>query len=313
MNTIQNKNNISIIQNKKIISGSTLKIIAIITMLIDHTAAILITNDSFLSITMRSIGRIAFPIFVFLLIEGAIHTHSKLKYAIRLSLFAILSEIPFDLAFHKKFFFFGYQNVFFTLAIGMFMIIGFDLISTRTISKILLNILSFLGFIAPTIFIMWIYHESFLIQTRILPKTPDLNASIFYCFVIFILLLLTSFFLISRKKRNGLLAAQKTSTNLLIFFSALTISFLLKSDYSIMGILAIAIMYILRALKTQSFFFGCLILIIFQPFEIPSLLGLIPISKYNGTRGLKLKYFFYIFYPSHLLLLYFISLLIKNI
>lgn len=82
---------------KKGITGSTLKIIAIISMLIDHIAAVISLSDSvavlsnrilyltFLS--MRLIGRIAFPIFCFLLVEGFLHTHNVKKYAMRLFVF----------------------------------------------------------------------------------------------------------------------------------------------------------------------------------------------------------------------------------
>ena len=103
---------------KGCLSGSTLKIIAIIAMAIDHFAASIILygilmqqNPSFLghpvSMTipwwniyqvMRFIGRIGFPVFCFLLIEGFLHTSSKKKYATRLFLFALVSEFTFDYA-----------------------------------------------------------------------------------------------------------------------------------------------------------------------------------------------------------------------
>lgn len=312
-------------KNRNIITGSTLKIIAIITMLIDHTAAVLIdglfiskgydlySSLYYLNIFMRLVGRIAFPIFVFLLIEGATHTRSKLKYAMRLLFFAILSEIPFDLAFNRSFFYFNSQNVFFTLAIGMFMILAFDLISTKSINKFLLTFISILGFLSPPMFFIFFYKDAVLLQTQNLINNLTLNNSMIYLIISILLLFLTSLFLISKKKRHGLVAAKKASCNLFILFLALACAIILKSDYSEIGVLTIAIMYILRALKTQSFFFGCLVLIFSQPIEITALLGLIPIHKYNGTRGLKLKYIFYFFYPLHLLLLYFISLFINHL
>ena len=124
---------------KGCLSGSTLKIIAIIAMAIDHFAASIILygilmqqNPSFLghpvSMTipwwniyqvMRFIGRIGFPVFCFLLIEGFLHTSSKKKYATRLFLFALVSEFPFDYALFNTPFAPGYQNVFFTLFLGL--------------------------------------------------------------------------------------------------------------------------------------------------------------------------------------------------
>ena len=104
------------------ISGSTLKIIAIISMLIDHTTDILLDQQQHpqLFFILRGlIGRIAFPIFCFLLVEGFIYTRNTVKYAVRLGIFALVSEIPFDLAFSHVLFNPGYQNVFFTLLIGL--------------------------------------------------------------------------------------------------------------------------------------------------------------------------------------------------
>ena len=77
-----------------------LKLIAIITMLIDHIAAVLIPSDTMLWLVMRCIGRLAFPIFVFLLVEGFHHTRDVKKYLLRLGAFALISEVPFDLAFY---------------------------------------------------------------------------------------------------------------------------------------------------------------------------------------------------------------------
>lgn len=111
------------------LSGSTLKIIAMIAMLLDHIGAAVLARviigtgnmevyDSYM--VLRKIGRIAFPIFCFLLVEGFVYTSDKKKYAVRLGLFALLSEIPFDLAFQSKAVGFEHQNVFFTLLLGFF-------------------------------------------------------------------------------------------------------------------------------------------------------------------------------------------------
>ncbi len=289
------------------ISGSTLKFIAIFTMLIDHTAYVFVTENNYLYLTMRLIGRIAFPIFVFLLIEGVLHTRNKIHYALRLTLFAFLSEIPFDLAFHKNIFFFGYQNVFFTLAIGVFMILAMETISTKELHKSFQYLLSFLGFLAPTTFITLLYGQAILSQFRILFPNASLEDTVIYFIIILISLFFTGLYLFSKKRNRNSLAMFYASSNLLLLILAIFLSYLLKTDYSIMGILAIYIMFRLKERKTIAFFFACLLLIFFQPFELPALLGLLPISKYRGERGLRLKYFFYIFYPSHLLLLYIIS------
>lgn len=152
-------------KNKRGISGSTLKLIAVFTMLIDHTAAIVlwrilinaantgnggITGDIALLpgffvnwqtlymvyTVMRFIGRIAFPIYCFLLIEGFMKTHDVKKYALRLGAFALISEIPFNLGLTGSWLSRGYQNVFFTLLIGLLTMIAFDTIEKRLSNKI---------------------------------------------------------------------------------------------------------------------------------------------------------------------------------
>lgn len=100
------------------INGFTLKLIAIATMLIDHIGAVIFPGE----MALRYIGRIAFPIFTFLLAEGFVHTKNEKKYLLRLIIFALISEIPFDLAFYGKPVEPSHQNVFFTLFIGLLML-----------------------------------------------------------------------------------------------------------------------------------------------------------------------------------------------
>ena len=113
-------------------SGTTLKWIAVISMLIDHTAEVLINHNAALTdpiwaqiyVLMRGIGRIAFPIYAFLLVEGFLHTRDVKKYLARMLTFAVVSEIPFDLAVFHTPFYWGYQNVFFTLFLGLLALAG---------------------------------------------------------------------------------------------------------------------------------------------------------------------------------------------
>lgn len=98
----------------KLLNSMHLKLIALITMIIDHTGAIFFSGQDL----YRIIGRLAFPIYCFLLVEGFFHTKSREKYATRLFIFALISELPFDYAF------FGglngsHQNIFFTLFLGL--------------------------------------------------------------------------------------------------------------------------------------------------------------------------------------------------
>ena len=80
-------------QRIQFLNGFHLKLIAICTMLIDHMGYTLFPGVMWL----RCVGRVAFPIFCFLIAEGCVYTHDRKKYAARLLLFALLSEIPYNL------------------------------------------------------------------------------------------------------------------------------------------------------------------------------------------------------------------------
>lgn len=103
-----------------------LKIIALITMFIDHFGYVFMGNFSFCNF----IGRIAFPIFAFQISEGYEHTKNLKKYFLRLGIFAIISQIPFYLFANKHL---GSNaltlNVFFTLFLGLLSIYLYDYIN----------------------------------------------------------------------------------------------------------------------------------------------------------------------------------------
>lgn len=251
---------------KKGIPGSTLKIIAIITMLIDHIGAVILERMPAVSyglyrlavnhwgnipeviqdhgiivivyVILRLIGRLGFPIFCFLLIEGFLYTRNVWKYALRLFLFSLISEIPFNLAFRGDIFDTGYQNVFFTLLTGLLTLILIQLVEKKLASH---KIIQYLFIIPITVAFM--------------------------------------------------LAAE----------------LLIQCDYGASGILTIVVMYLLRKNRVLEMTGGCVVLTAMNYIEFTSFLTLIPISKYNGERGLKLKYVFYAFYPVHLFILYLIA------
>ena len=96
-------------------SGSTLKIIAIVSMVIDHCAYFLMDNGTLLYDAMRCVGRIAFPVFAFLIAEGFAYTHNMKRYFTQLLGFAIVSEVPWYLLNGAD----GTHNVMFALALGV--------------------------------------------------------------------------------------------------------------------------------------------------------------------------------------------------
>ncbi len=101
----------------KVLSGSALKCIALITMIVDHTAYVLLTKGTHLYTVMRAVGRLAFPIYCFLITEGFLHTRDRKRYGFRLFLFALISELPWNLM-NRGTLLYEKQNVFFTLLLG---------------------------------------------------------------------------------------------------------------------------------------------------------------------------------------------------
>lgn len=214
-------------------SGTALKWIAVISMLIDHTAEVLMNHNAALTepiwaqiyVLMRGIGRIAFPIYAFLLVEGFLHTRDVKKYLTRMFLFAVVSEIPFDLAVFHTPFYWGYQNVFFTLFLGLLALAG----------------------------IRW---------------------------------------------GTGL---WKQALALIMCVGAAQ---LINCDYGAFGVFFIVLLYMTRYEKKTQTVLGALSLV----WELPGILAFLPIRLYNGTRGrCGNKYFFYAFYPAHLLILWMIG------
>jgi len=96
-------------------TSAFLHLLAMALMLCDHLWGTLASGQEWLT----CLGRIAFPIFAFLLAEGFFHTASRKKYAGRLLLGALISEIPYDLALHGTVFYPYGQNVYWTLLLGL--------------------------------------------------------------------------------------------------------------------------------------------------------------------------------------------------
>jgi hypothetical protein len=128
--------------------------IAVVTMLVDHSAAtvlerLLVQLPSWgpvdaanymiwqrFYLVCRIIGRMAFPIYCFLLVEGFHYTKSRGKYALRLFVFALISEVPFDLALQQSVFDMSYNNVFWTLLIGLLTIWAAEILSQKVMERV---------------------------------------------------------------------------------------------------------------------------------------------------------------------------------
>ena len=161
------------------LTGNSLKFIAVLTMVIDHLCKIvlqwLLSNywgsmvdneqmswerfqeiDNLIRFDLQSIGTIAFPLFCFLLAEGFQHTRSKKRYIGLMLAFALISEIPFDIGFFSAYsrmegtfpFYLKYQNVFFTLFLGLLTLVCLERFSCESdlpvdrIKSVVLQVLS---------------------------------------------------------------------------------------------------------------------------------------------------------------------------
>lgn len=141
------------------LSGFALKRIAVASMVIDHIDSFLLSgflrsfmvNGTlevtpemagqvqtvfFLKNLCNALGRIAFPLFCFLMVEGFLHTKDKVRYGLRMGLFALASELPFNLAHYGECFAPQLQNVMFTLAVGIFTLLCVEKVEEWTQGKL---------------------------------------------------------------------------------------------------------------------------------------------------------------------------------
>lgn len=126
----------------KIINSEFLKIMAMLFMLLDHMWATIIPGNQW----MTNVGRLAFPIFAFLIVEGFMHTSDFKKYAKRLLVFGLISEIPFNLISAGSAFFPFHQNVMFTLLLGLLCINEMEKMKTNKDWKVVIkSVLKILG------------------------------------------------------------------------------------------------------------------------------------------------------------------------
>ncbi len=104
------------------LSGSALKVIAIISMVADHCAYFLLEHDTPIYDLLRTFGRIAFPVFAFLIAEGFANTRNRMKYFLTILGFAVVSEVPWYLLNGAD----STHNVMFTLVLGVVALALFD-------------------------------------------------------------------------------------------------------------------------------------------------------------------------------------------
>ncbi len=262
-------------ENKRLeVTGTGLKVIAVVTMLIDHIAFAAQVNGIFdyyypvlmakginpqlLYWIMRGIGRLAFPIYCYLLVEGFFYSRNLLKYGLRLFATAIFAEIPFDLVLKRQIFDFTSNNVLWELLLGLIVLY---------VIKSIQN-----------------WKEPFAKSNRSTQVAK-------------VVAVVTAIAL-------GMILAQ-----------------VLGLDYGYTGIACIVTMYLMhsatdKARSIKGFIYGVIWLTALSSvLEIVALIDVVPLFNYQGRRGRDskaLRWFFYLFYPVHLCVLYIVVQIIIN-
>ncbi len=309
-------------EKSKGICGSTLKIIAVISMVIDHFGAsvmysiiertwqnknslnLVSTYDEFtetykwlffMQDGFRLIGRLAFPIFCFLLIEGFRYTHNFWKYLCNLLIFGVISEIPFDLALSgDSVFNFESQNIFFTLAIGLITIAGIKFFMDKETFGGKWWLLPYASVILVGIIGSELWKAS---VWGMAAEAISLRAErVSVVIVAFLVMLIYAARMIAIVPEDR----ARLSACVLVLFAGVTAAELLNVDYGGFGVFVIAVMFTLVKEPKREITQGALWLTIMEISEFMTFLCIPLIKHYNGKRGLKLKYVFYIVYPVHL-------------
>ena len=109
------------LEKLRILDGTSLKLIAMISMVFDHVGDMFFPG----ALWMRMIGRLAMPLFSFCIAEGYAHTKNKQRYLMRMGVFALVSEIPFDLAFEGRVGL-GHQNIMLSFFLAILALMLFD-------------------------------------------------------------------------------------------------------------------------------------------------------------------------------------------
>jgi len=231
-------------EQKKEIKGAafgrtTLQMIAVLAMVCDHFACVFLQpENSILSLgketnsliynVFRIVGRVSFPVFCFLLVQGFLMTKNLNKYIMRIFLFAILSEVPYDLAFSGVLIDRKDQNVMFTLLLGL-------------------------------VILSWL-------------RRFEANWAV-----------------------EGI-----------IVLSGCILAFFLQTDYSWFGVLLIVVIYLLRNNRLQQMFWMSLLIFSQGGMEVYAVFALPLCYFYQQDKEERRlpRYFFYVFYPLHLLVLW---------
>ena len=235
--------------NTKGLSKAQLQYLAIIAMVADHAAWAFMDFNGPVAFVIHIFGRLTIPIMCFFIAEGFTHTRDIKKYVFRMTLFALISVVPFYLFFHEEY---GYkQNIIFDELLALLTICA---MKCGTIKKPFRIVLVVLLFIISTVVGGWPMMP--LIYVLVYTYNKEFKDKVkWFCFFTLIL--------------SATVAGMITASRL---YPSIGINWSVGQAVYLLGFM----------------------------------LALIPLSKYNGEKGVTHtgRYFFYIFYPAHLLILW---------
>lgn len=263
----------------KILNKSQLQLIAVIAMVIDHTAGFV--TSPMLYYSMRAIGRMTIVIMSYFVAEGFYKTRNVNRYIIRMAVFAAVSQIPFYLYEHVG----NFPDDFFHIIVGM--CTGLNVIFTLFVSLCLLAIIKSKLHIAVKII-------SFVVAWKLV-SYGDWK---YFC-----LLWVLAFGLFHGSERRQMKAAAA-----IVLLRAIVVGMPIIAQIIAAAVPASFGDVILSVARHINGGRPTIARLCFSFAQFGGLLAIPPLMMYNGEKGSAPRYGFYIFYPAHLMVLFFIKL-----
>ncbi len=301
---------------QKPMTGFHLKLIALTTMFIDHIGAVFFPQVTLL----RVIGRISFPLYAFLIAEGCRYTRNRGRYALGLGVFALISEIPYDLALHPEFLenglwgqnFLFQTNIFYTMFFAVASVHIFEVLRRRSWKAQLAALGGFAGvyFLNLLLYNLWLAHESLWLF-----YASHLAALSYHPLLIWICCMLEK--RSCKEEKPDILSNILAVGQLLV---ALLYANSYGASYAGLGVLLMFLLYLAKSRRAQAGVLTAWVLYyyglqgvgqVLQGYlSLPYMLGRVALAQaaaalvyfaYNGQRGKPVnKWIFYAAYPVHL-------------
>ena len=301
---------------QKPMTGFHLKLIALTTMFIDHIGAVFFPQVTLL----RVIGRISFPLYAFLIAEGCRYTRNRGRYALGLGVFALISEIPYDLALHPEFLenglwgqnFLFQTNIFYTMFFAVASVHIFEVLRRRSWKAQLAALGGFAGvyFLNLLLYNLWLAHESLWLF-----YASHLAALSYHPLLIWICCMLEK--RSCKEEKPDILSNILAVGQLLV---ALLYANSYGASYAGLGVLLMFLLYLAKSRRAQAGVLTAWVLYyyglqgvgqVLQGYlSLPYMLGRAALAlaaaalvyfAYNGQRGKPVnKWIFYAAYPVHL-------------